>query len=72
MEGIREGGRTVRLNTNRREDVSMLQELKDVNNKTLKEIAVKRRQKEQKTPDEEELYKRYNYARFYIYEMNLK
>ena len=58
MEEFRDGGRTVRLNTNRREDVSMLQELKDVNNKTMKEIALKRKQREQKTPDEDELYKR--------------
>ncbi|GFN98631.1 tetratricopeptide repeat protein 6, partial [Plakobranchus ocellatus] len=58
MENIREGGRTIRLNTNRREEVSMLQELKDVNNKTLKEIVAKRRQKQQETPDEEEVYKR--------------
>ena len=58
LDELRSGQRTMRLKTNRREDMCMLQELDDVNSRTIADLAVKKQMDLTKRPTEEEIYLR--------------
>ncbi|XP_012943224.1 uncharacterized protein LOC101857057 [Aplysia californica] len=55
-DSLRSGHRTVRIKTNRREDISMSRELEDVNTRTIADIATKKQLKQLRKPTEEEVF----------------
>ena len=61
FDELRSGKRTIRLKTNRREDLGMSQELEDVNIKTIADLANKKQMNQNRIPTEEEVYFRYGW-----------
>ncbi|XP_059155839.1 uncharacterized protein LOC131940934 [Physella acuta] len=58
LESLRDGSRSIRINTNRRQDLLIQHEIENVNRKSIINISVKKELIKAEEPSEEEIFKR--------------
>lgn len=58
LESLRDGSRSIRINTNRLQDLLIQHEIENVNRKSIININVKKELMKAEEPSEEEIFKR--------------